>query len=75
MTEDKGRTVFAFCHLTSVISYLTPETRHPTPLSMKKKIDKINPCFVNYLRDTTIEAISKIVDHAPRLKAGFHVLI
>jgi hypothetical protein len=26
MTEDKERTVSAFCHLTSVICYLTPDT-------------------------------------------------
>jgi hypothetical protein len=29
MTEDKGQTVF--CHLTSVIYYLTPDTRHLKP--------------------------------------------
>ena len=29
MTKDKGQTVF--CHLTSVIYYLTPDTRHLKP--------------------------------------------
>jgi len=26
MTEEKGQSVSVFCHLTSVICYLTPET-------------------------------------------------
>ena len=41
MTEDKGRTVSAFCHLTSVICYLTLETTVITT-------------FVTYLWDITL---------------------
>ncbi len=36
-----------------VVLYLTPETRHLVP--------KIEPCFVNYSRDTTLEAIGSIL--------------
>ena len=36
-----------------VVLYLTPETRHLVP--------KIKPCFLNYLRDTTLEAIGSIL--------------
>jgi len=49
-TDDKEQSVSVSCHLTSVIYYLTPETRHLTP--------KIKPYFVNYLRDTTLGLIS-----------------
>jgi len=45
-TDDKEQSVSVSCHLTSVIYYLTPETRHLTP--------KIKPYFVNYLRDTRL---------------------
>jgi hypothetical protein len=50
-TEEKGR-LFLFsvlCHLTSVICYLTPDTRNLKP--------KIEPFFVNYLRDATVVTI------------------
>lgn len=40
-----------------------PDTRHLKPLSMKKKIDKLNPCFENYLRDYTLggELMSAVI--------------
>ena len=31
MTDDKGQTVSVFYHLTSVICYLTPDTRNLKP--------------------------------------------
>jgi hypothetical protein len=38
MTEDKKQ--YVFCHLTSVICYLTPDTRNLKP--------KMKPRFANY---------------------------
>jgi len=42
MAGDKEKTVSIFCHLAFVICYLTPETRHLTPmkddLAMSKSI-------------------------------------
>jgi hypothetical protein len=55
MTEDKGQTVSVFCHLTSVICYLTPETK-----VIIKELDWIKiyqTTFVTYLWDMTLEDI------------------
>ncbi len=55
--EDKGRTVSAFCHLTSVICYPTLETIVITTV-------------VTLLWNMSIEPISKIVDQGSPLKSG-----
>jgi hypothetical protein len=34
---------------------LTPDTRHLKPVLLKEKIDKLNPSFINYLQDMTLE--------------------
>jgi hypothetical protein len=36
---------------------MVPGTRHLTPVLLKKKIDEINPCFVNYMRDATLDKV------------------
>jgi hypothetical protein len=39
---------------------------------LKKKIDKNDPYFVNYLRGTTLEAISKTDIRQPTTAAGIN---
>ena len=51
MTEGRKQFAFVCCHLFSVrCSLYLPDTRNLKP--------KIGPCFVNYLRDITLEAVS-----------------
>ena len=56
MTESRKQSVF--CRLSSVsFWHLTPETWNlffPGTEKKTNNIDKTNPCFVNYLRDTTL---------------------
>jgi hypothetical protein len=34
-----------------------PAARRPKPIFLKKKIDKINPSFANYMDDATLKAL------------------
>ena len=52
-TDDRRRRAGSFGFLSFDFCHLLSDTWHPTPLSQKKKIDRITPCFVNYLRGTT----------------------
>jgi hypothetical protein len=38
-----------FSAQSSVLIFLTPDTRHLKPVLLKEGIDKLNPHFVNYL--------------------------
>jgi hypothetical protein len=53
-TDDRGQKTV--CLLSAVICFLCAVLCiFLTPLFLIKKIDKINPCFANCLRDITIE--------------------
>jgi hypothetical protein len=34
---------------------LTPDTRHLKPVWLKEKIDMLNPYYINYFYDTTLD--------------------
>jgi hypothetical protein len=60
------------CPLFSVLCRLFADTRHLTPVLLKKKIDKSNPYFVNYLQDATLD--SHIIPQSDRQAGdkGYH---
>ncbi len=58
--------------LSSVIRLLTPDTRHLTPVLLKKKIITNAPYFVNYLRDATLGPNISYLKHPATESAKMH---